>query len=173
VGSSDSNGNTALWETGFAALCRFRAREGHCCPWLHHFEGNVPLGAWVTTQRYYKDRVLPERKRRLKAIGFVWDWHDYVWEQNFAALLKFKRREGHCCVPILHNEGNITLGYWSSTQRRNKKEMSSERRARLDKIGFVWNAPMGPPAYRAAMLRRLSAPNSPRLRPSRQALSGF
>jgi hypothetical protein len=114
-----------------------------------------------------------QRKRRLNAIGFVWGWHDYVWEQNFAALLKFKRREGHCCVPILHNEGNVTLGYWSSTQRRNQKEMSHERRARLDKIGFVWNAPMGPPAHRAAMLRRLSAHSLPRLRASRQALSGF
>jgi hypothetical protein len=162
--SSDSKENTALWERGFAALCRFRAREGHCCPSRQHMEGNVPLGAWVATQRYYKDRVLPERKRRLNAIGFVWDWRDYVWEQNFAALLKFKRREGHCCVPILHNEGNLTLGYWISTQRRNKNEMSPDRRARLDKIGFVWNAPAGPPAYRAAMLRRLSAPNSPRPR---------
>jgi hypothetical protein len=165
--SRDSNANTALWERGFAALCRFRAREGHCCPSRHHLEGNVPLGAWVATQRYYKDRVLPERKRRLNAIGFVWDWRDYVWEQNFAALLKFKRREGHCCVPILHNDGDLRLGYWSSTQRRNRKELSPERRARLDKIGFVWNAPVGPPAYRAAMLRRLrrlSAPNSPRPR---------
>jgi hypothetical protein len=53
--STDSKGNTALWETGFAALCRFRAREGHCCPSRHHFEGNVPPGASVTTQRYYKD----------------------------------------------------------------------------------------------------------------------
>jgi len=136
---SDSISNTALWETGFASLCRFRAREGHCCPSRHHVEGKVPLGAWVVTQRYYfsKGRILPERKRRLDAIGFVWDYHKYLWEQNLAALLKFKKREGHCRVPIPRNAGN-KLAYWVTTQRRNRAEMSAERRARLNKIGFVW-----------------------------------
>src|SRR5215469_11826477 len=45
-----------------------------------------------------------ERKRRLDAIGFVWDWIDQRWEYGFTALLKFKRREGHCQVPIFHKE---------------------------------------------------------------------
>jgi hypothetical protein len=41
-------------------------------------------------------------------------------------------------VPTFHNEGDLKLGYWIATQRRNRKEMSAERRARLNKIGFVW-----------------------------------
>jgi hypothetical protein len=56
---------------------------------------------------------------------------DDLWEQNFAALLKFKRRKGHCCVPIFHREGDLKLGWWVATQRRNQKEMSAERRARF------------------------------------------
>jgi hypothetical protein len=32
----------------------------------------------------------------------VWDARDYLWEQNFAALLKFKRRKGHCPVFQCH-----------------------------------------------------------------------
>jgi Helicase associated domain len=60
-------------------------------------------------------------------------------EQNFAApLLKFKRREGHCCVPTFHREGDLKLGYWVATQRRSKKQMSVARRARLNKLKFVW-----------------------------------
>ncbi len=140
--------NTDHWEKGFAALSKFRARERHCCPSRLHVEGNFNLGLWVSTQRSRKDLLLLERKRRLDAIGFVWDWRDLLWEQGFTALLKFKRREGHCRVPALHNEGNYKLGYWVSTQRRYKKvykkEMSTERKARLNKIGFVWNAAMGP-----------------------------
>ncbi len=71
MGTSDSKSNSALWETGFTALCRFRARTGHCCPSRHHVVGKVRLGAWVVTQRYYcsKGRILPERKRRLDTIG--------------------------------------------------------------------------------------------------------
>ena len=139
--------NTERWETGLAALTKFRRREGHCCPRRRHVDGNFKLGQWVSVQRYRKGFMPVERKRLLNAIGFVWDWRDYHWEQNFAALLKFKQREGHCCVPTFHSENGLELGWWVATQRRykNKKKISPERRARLNKVGFVWNAPMGPP----------------------------
>ena len=149
--SSWSIPNIERWETGFAALLKFRRREGHCCPGRHHVEHNFKLGQWVSVQRYRKDFLPKERKRLLGAMGFDWDCRDQRWEQNFAALLKFKRREGHCCVPTFHSENGLELGWWVATQRRNKKkkEMSSERRARLNKIGFVWRVGfMGPIAYR-------------------------
>jgi hypothetical protein len=97
------------WERGFAVLRTFRARKGHCCPSRRHLEGGFNLGQWVSVQRYRKDLMPAERKRRLDKIGFVWDWRDNFWEQNFAALLKFKRRKGHCCVPTLHREGDLKL----------------------------------------------------------------
>ena len=148
VASSRSKSNIERWERAITALSNFRAREGHCCPGRHHIEGRFKLGQWVSVQRYLKGRLSAERKRRLDAIGFVWDWRDYLWEQNFAALLKFKRRKGHCCVPTPHREGDLKLGWWVATQRRNKKEMSAERRARLNQIGFVWSVFMEPIAYR-------------------------
>ena len=147
------------WERGFAALRKFRAREGHCCPSRRHIEGGFNLGQWVSVQRYRKEFVPTERKRRLDAIGFVWDWRDYFWEQNFAALLKFKRREGHCRVPSIHREGDLKLGLWATTQRRKRKTMLAERRARLNKIGFVWNPPVGPTPYRLGASRPVSVPN--------------
>ena len=109
---------TLRWERGFAALRKFRAREGHCCPSRRHVEGGYELGQWVSVQRYRKDLLSAERKRRLDGIGFVWNWRDYVWEQDFAALLKFKRRKGHCCVPIIYKEGDLKLGWWVATQRQ-------------------------------------------------------
>jgi hypothetical protein len=141
------------WERGFAALSRFHAREGHCCPSRHHIEGDFRLGDWVSVQRYCKEFVPVERKRRLNAIGFVWDWREYRWDHNFAALLKFKRREGHCCVPTHYRMGDLKLGWWVATQRRIK--MSAERRERLNKIGFVWSLVelMGPIAYRPTQSR--------------------
>src|SRR6516165_12838916 len=86
--------NADRWEKGFAALSRFRARKGHCLPSRRHVEGNFNLGPWVSTQRSRKDLLPLERKRRLDAIGFVWDWIDYRWEQGFTALLKFKSASG-------------------------------------------------------------------------------
>src|SRR5262249_15924849 len=94
-----------------------------------------------------KDLLPLERKRRLEAIGFVWDWIDYRWEQGFTALLKFKRREGHCRVPIFHSEGDHRLGWWVSTHRQPREELSAKRKARLNKIGFVRNENTGAGAY--------------------------
>jgi hypothetical protein len=157
-----STGNTERWERGFATLSKFRRREGHCCPSRWHAEGNFELGQWVSVQRYRKDLLPIERKRRLDAIGFIWDWRDYLWEQNFAALLEFKRREGHCRVKIVYKKNDLKLGWWVATQRRSRKEMSAERRGRLDKIGFVWHAPR---PYRPTKApRRIGAPNPPQPR---------
>jgi len=89
----------------------------------------------------HHEQSLQERPSR------VWDWIDYRWEQGFKALLKFKRREGHCHVPIFHSEGDHRLGWWVSTQRQRRKELSAKQKARLNKIGFVWNENMGADAY--------------------------
>src|SRR6516162_4252172 len=59
--------------------------------------------------------------------------------------------EAYCAfhVPTLYRKDGLKLGWWVATQRRNKKELSPERRRRLDKVGFFWNVPrMGPVAYR-------------------------
>ncbi len=39
------------------------------------------------------------------------------WEEGFAALEKFKAREGHCRVPEGHVEGVFMLGNWVAVQR--------------------------------------------------------
>ena|SRR6516165_4870725 len=130
------------WERGFAALCKFRRRKGHCCPPLRHVESKYNkfnLGSWVSNQRYRRDGLSVERKRRLDKVGFVWSGRDFAWERGFAALLKFKRREGHCRIRGLHREGDYKLGWWVAVQRKKKNVMSPKRRARLNKVGFVWN----------------------------------
>ena len=123
--------HTERWEQGFAALSKFRRRKGHCRPLRDHLEGKFKLGQWVITQRYLKDDLSVERKKRLDAIGFVWNRRDDRWEQGFAALFTFMRREGHCRVPMRHHEGNFKLGDWVSTQRRNRSELPALRKRRL------------------------------------------
>ena len=145
--SWNSTSNTARWERGFAALSRFRKRSGHCCPPQTQLEGKFRLGRWVNVQRYHKDDLSVERKRRLDRIGFIWNWNEYRWENGFKNLLKFRNREGHCRVPIFHNEGRFRLGWWVSSLRARQKKLSGERKARLNKIGFVWKADKGGRAH--------------------------
>lgn len=127
------------WEKGFAALARFKSRKGHCCVPCGHIEGTFKLGQWVILQRRAKAKMPAKRKRRLNAIGFVWDGHGQAWENGFTALSKFKVREGHCRVARYYIEGGYKLGQWVSVQRLGKDAIPAERRNRLNEIGFIWD----------------------------------
>ena len=127
------------WEAGFGFLMRFKQREGHCRVPQKHFEGDFNLGAWVSNQRVLGEKMLPERTQRLNEQGFVWHTLEDSWERGYAALLKFKQREGHCLVPDGHIEGDFRLGGWISQQRGRQETMSAERKRLLDEQDFVWN----------------------------------
>ena len=131
------------WENGFNVLQEFRRREGHCRVPPNFKEDEFTLGSWVYVQRIFREKrtLDPERIKRLDAIGFSWDPHTEKWEDGFATLTKFRRREGHCRVPQHYKEGEYALGTWTKTQRvyRNKGILSPERIKRLDSINFSWD----------------------------------
>ena len=126
------------WETKFAALERFKQREGHACPGTEHQEDGLNLGNWIMHQRAAKDTLSPERIARLDKLGFSWDPLAEDWETHFAALEKFRQREGNVRPKQGHQEDGLNLGWWVVTQRRRKNKLLPDRIARLDQLGFVW-----------------------------------
>jgi len=80
--------NKNRWERGFAALSKFQKRSGHCCPPQILVEGKFRLGQLVNVQRYRKDKLSIERKRRLDRMGFVWNFSEYRWNNGFKKALK-------------------------------------------------------------------------------------
>jgi hypothetical protein len=100
------------------------------------------LASWVTIQRERKasGKLSSERKRRLNAIGFVWDPLDSSWEAMFTELKRYKDEHGDCNVPGDWGE-NTKLANWVGNQRQLQKKgkLSPERKARLDAIGFDWD----------------------------------
>jgi superfamily II DNA or RNA helicase len=127
-----------IWDRGFAALEAFKAREGDCLVPQRHIEGKTRLGSWVNLQRSNKGTMPAERKRKLEAIGFVWEPRKAGWEKGFSALRVFKVREKHCNVPQRHLEGDFKLGVWVNGQRTNKMKLTVEYKKRLNEIGFIW-----------------------------------
>ena len=140
------------WNKGVAALITFIERKGHCAVPRYHKENGYPLGPWIANQRYNQDNLDGWRKAQLDRIGFLWSQRDQWWEEAFESLKAFKAREGHCYVPAFHVEGGVHLGHWITVQRRCRKKMDSERKRRLDKIGFVWNG-----RRTSAVARKLAA----------------
>jgi superfamily II DNA or RNA helicase len=128
-----------LWEQNFAALQEFRKREGHCRVFTRRKVDGLNLSHWVNAQRRKKDRLTPDQVKRLNSLGFSWDPHAELWEQNFAALQKFRKREGHCHVPESHQADGLKLGMWVANQRWRKDRLTPDRLIRLNSLGFSWD----------------------------------
>ena len=132
---------TLAWEEMYSALCEFKELNGHCnVP--QGYPLNQQLGSWVATQRskFNKGKLSQERQQRLENIGVIWDPHTAAWEEQFAALEKFKEAHNHCNIPKEYPQ-NPALGTWVSKQRKlfNQKKLSPERIERLEKVGMIWN----------------------------------
>jgi len=127
------------WEEGVRYLQLFHQREGHCRVPTSYREQGFRLGQWVGVQRVTQDKLPPDRRQRLDALGFVWDARTASWEEGFRYLESFHQRDGHCRVPKSHLEQGYRLGQWVGVQRTTKDAMSPERWQRLEALGFVWN----------------------------------
>jgi superfamily II DNA or RNA helicase len=127
------------WEEGFSYLQTFHAREGHSRVPNNYSENDFKVGKWVGKQRQKRDSLTEDRRRRLDELGFVWNEISERWEAGFSHLKMFHSHEGHCQVPALYSVDGYTLGSWVSVQRLNHKELTEERRRRLDELGFNWD----------------------------------
>jgi hypothetical protein len=136
----------ADWEEGFKYLKIYKDREGHCRVPTSHKEGSFSLGNWVSFQRSEKDDLSAERRQKLDDLEFVWNKFDNAWEAGFQHLKSYRDRVGHCRVPRHYKEDGFALGTWVVNQRMRANNLSSERRWRLDELGFVWDTQPQAPA---------------------------
>ncbi|QNR65490.1 Helicase associated domain protein [Paenibacillus peoriae] len=106
-------------------------------------EKGTIMNNWISWQRksYIKGLLLEHRTIKLNAIGFVWNEHEYNWNETFKQLNQFKEREGHLNVParcVLDN--GVNLGAWVASQRTSYKanKLPQERIDKLNSVGFQW-----------------------------------
>jgi predicted secreted Zn-dependent protease len=133
----------AQLEEGFAQLQTFVKDHGHCrVPNTYVTGGDgYQLGRWVQRQRTQRAGMPADREARLDALGFIWDPLATRWEEGFAQLQTFVRENGHCRVPNTYvTADGYQLGQWVGVQRAAEESMSADRKARLDELGFVWDA---------------------------------
>ena len=135
----------SAWEEGYQHLVRYVARERSARVSQAHEDDGYKLGVWVAGQRdaYRQGNLASDRKERLAALpDWTWDTLEASWEEAYARLRAFARREGHTRVvgSCLDNDG-FRLGQWVTKQRyaRNHGRLSAERERRLESLpGWVW-----------------------------------
>jgi len=147
-----------LWNMRYNELKDYKAYHGDCLvPQI--FPSNQQLSKWIDVQRTQFRRLQdgkhsqlsPERMELLQKIDFVWNVHEYRWQQRFEEVEDFVRMNGHCNVP---SKVNKSLCSWCRTQvnaYRNilesdddnvdrtikNKKLSEERIKKLKKVGLI------------------------------------
>lgn len=133
--------NENYFETMFQALLQYKQAQGDCLV-PQRWKENRKLADWVSEQRtaYNRERLAPDRVRRLDEVGFEWDPIGTRWEEMFQRLVNFKKDHGHTNVPQ-RSPKYAELATWVRNQRAAKthnRPIIAERGKRLDEIGFVW-----------------------------------
>ena len=133
--------NDALWKEMYQRLVAYRAGHGGDCNVPQDYPADRRLGGWCDRQRNFwrKGQLTPERVSSLDALGFVWEPFDAVWDEMYERLVAYKAVNHNCNVPQGYSDDR-GLGRWCRKQRdqRTKNRLASERIARLDALGFVW-----------------------------------
>jgi superfamily II DNA or RNA helicase len=127
------------WDKWFGLLQKFQKQEGHCRVHLKHTVDRQKLGVWVNNQRKNKQKLTKVQIQKLDSIGFSWEPLDERWEECFATLKVFYKREGHSRVPATHQESGIKLGNWVRVVRRIKAKLNTDRIHRLESLDFIWD----------------------------------
>ena len=132
------------WWMRFKELEAYKEAHGDCNVPRYWIE-NPQLANWVHRQRItlYEGKMVPERERRLRELGFTWaEPREVSWEEMFQNLEAYKEAHGDCNVPQDYAmEGvKFNLGIWVRRQRERYKEgkMDPERERRLRELGLKW-----------------------------------
>jgi len=132
------------WEFMYGELKKFKEKYGHT-KLVVTDKAHYQLALWVHNIRARPHQLGDARKKRLDALGFLWQADikkliEQQWLTYYKQLKEFKKQHGHCNVPIKWKP-NKKLSTWVSEQRlrRKNKGLIPEREALLNKINFSWS----------------------------------
>ncbi len=131
----------ARWDDMYGQLLAFREQYGHCrVP--SSYTLNKPLAKWVARQREQGATMLPARKARLEALGFLWKedlvaLDEEAWHEKYEQLCAFHQTHGHFRVPAGEKQYR-SLRIWVDHQRKGQQSLPPDRQRQLDGIGFPW-----------------------------------
>jgi superfamily II DNA or RNA helicase len=129
------------WDEWYGKLSAYKQREGHTkVPQSYSTDDGAKLGIWVGDQRRRNEIISEDRRRRLDILGFIWNPWEERWALGFSELLEFFRINGHSRVSQeFVTSSGYSLGVWVNEQRKDENKLSSDRRSRLDSLGFIWD----------------------------------
>lgn len=103
------------------------------------------LGAWISNQRENAEKMKPERRQKLDAVGMIWRKPD-SWEARYRLAKEYFEAHGDLNVPPKYIADGVWLNKWLNEQkqiyygRREGKSLTQEQIKRLEDIGMDWKS---------------------------------
>lgn len=119
---------TDSWEYYFKSLQNYISEHGDSLVSLSYIDhGGYKLGEWVNTQRYIKDEMSIERKRRLEALShWVWSAIEEKWEIGYKHLANYYDTFQSAKVKYEYlTPEDYPLGKWVHKQRLARDKVPS------------------------------------------------
>ena len=155
IGMRWESASDIAWEKYYASAQAYFNEHGDLNPQAQYVDENgVALGSWLARLRVYRNSgiknryMTEERVAALDMIGMIWNVPDYIWEEYYAAAVRYHHEHGDLNVPsnYVDDEG-VKLGQWICGLRSNRngtaknvKPLTDEQVARLDAIGMRWGS---------------------------------
>jgi hypothetical protein len=128
------------WEAHFVLLDEYVKKTGSALVPQDEMWKGFALGRWVHKQRQARHTLSASRIECLESVpDWTWDVDAAIWDDFFALLMRFAKREGHARVPSDHIEARKKLGKWVENMRSRKHLLEPEQVTLLNSVGFVWN----------------------------------
>ena len=137
------------WTSRISALREYHKRHGTVnVP--RQCQANPTLARWVEgLRRRPPNSFSPEQRQQLEEVGFTWShahfekFHHH-WQDTYVRLTEYKRRHGHCRVP-LESRDDSELANWVKNQRARYRDgkLAQDRVEKLEDISFVWRVKRG------------------------------
>lgn len=125
------------WDTAYRYLLKYVEENGTAQVKQSYItDDGYRLGKWVSVQRRIWDKLSGDRRQRLQALP-CWtlnargDW----WEGWFGHLQQYVAEHGNARVPQAYvTPDGAKLGSWVANQKSTHKQLSAERRQRLEQL---------------------------------------
>ena len=154
IGMRWESASDVAWEKYYAAAERYYQANGNLKPTATYIDDQgVDLGRWLSMLRTFRKNgirsniLTTERITELDKIGMIWDVIDYLWEENYAAAVRYHKKYGNLNVPVDYVDDNgIKLGIWLSNLKtirkgtRNNVRLTEEQIERLNELGMLWGS---------------------------------
>ena len=136
------------WERNFAEAKRFYEKQGHLLVNIADKGANgVALGRWIRGQREAYGTLSEDRKKKLDALGMVWQLED-PWNTKFRLVQRYYEIHGHTNMPADYVVDGVWLRRWPFEQKarlngkatgrsKTAKTLTPEQIQQLSTVGII------------------------------------